>query len=161
MDTTFTRKDAQRRRWRAMALLDEGYSQSEVARRLGVTPAAVSQWVRARRKGGDAALAARPHPGRPRSLNGRQVKRLETLLRRGPTRCGFPTELWTLKRVAQLIESEFGECYDPSGVWHLLKRMGWSCQKPERRARERDEDAIAAWRKRDWPRIKKSAARRP
>lgn len=98
--------------------------------------------------------------GRPPALSERQLQQLDRLLRRGPTRCGFPTELWTLKRVAQLIEAEFGQCYDPSGVWHLLKRMGWSCQKPERRARERDEAAIAAWRKKDWPRIKKSAARR-
>jgi transposase len=60
-----------------------------------------------------------------------------------------------------MIEKHFGVRYDLSGIWHVLRRMGWSCQKPERQARERDEDAIAAWRKADWPRIKESAKRRP
>ena len=160
MSTALSRKEAERRRRRAMTLLDAGHSQSEVALRLGVTPAAVSQWVKARREGGEEALAARPVAGRPPSLSPRQLKRLEKLLRKGPTRCGFATELWTLKRVAALIEKEFDQCYDPSGVWHLLKRIGWSCQKPERRARERDEAAIERWRKQDWPRIKKSAKKR-
>jgi putative transposase len=63
--------------------------------------------------------------------------------------------------VAKVIEEQFGIEYDPSGVWHVLRRMGWSCQKPERQARERDEDAIATWRKTDWPRIKKSEKRGP
>lgn len=160
MDTRFSRKEAERRRRRAMALVEAGHSQSEVARQLGVTPAAVCQWVKARREGGEEALAARTGAGRPPCLSAPQLERLAQVLDRGPTRWGFATELWTLKRVAQVIEHEFGEVYDPSGVWHLLRRMGWSCQKPERRARERDEDAIATWRQRDWPRIKKSAASR-
>jgi transposase len=145
---------------RAMTLLDQGRSQSEVARTLGVTPAAVSQWVKARRKGGEAALKAKPHPGPTPKLNDRQLKRLEKLLSRGPRKHGYPTELWTLKRVAEVIETNFGVTYEPSGVWHVLNRMGWSCQKPERRARERDEAAIARWRKKDWPRIKKRATKR-
>jgi transposase len=73
---------------------------------------------------------------------------------------GYRTELWTLKRVAQLIGKRFGVSYDPSGVWHVLRNMNWSAQKPERRARERDEQAIAQWRKEDWPRIKKRAKKR-
>lgn len=144
-----------------MALLDEGCSQSQVAHRLDVTPSAVCQWVKARRSGGDEALRAKPHPGRPPALNAKQLARLEKLLSRGPTRYGYRTELWTLRRVVQVIEEQFGVEYDPSGVWHVLRRMGWSCQKPERRARERDEDAIVTWRKTDWPRIKKSAKRGP
>ena len=161
MPYTGSRKDAERRRRRAMTLLDEGYSQSQVAHRLDVTPAAVCQWVRARRAGGDEALRAKPHPGRPPALNAKQLTQLEKLLSRGPTRYGYRTELWTLRRVAKVIEEQCGVEYDPSGVWHVLRRMGWSCQKPERRARERDEDAIATWRKTDWPRIKKSAKRGP
>jgi len=145
---------------RAMTLLDQGWSQAEVACELGVTRGAVSQWVKARREGGDEALRARPHPGPPPKLNDRQLKRLEKMLLRGPRQHGYPTELWTLQRVAEVIDKTFAITYDPSGVWHVLKRMGWSCQKPERRARERDEDAIVRWRKRDWPRIKKSATKR-
>ena len=161
MPYTGSRMDAERRRRRAMTLLDQGYTQSQVAQRLDVTPAAVCQWVKARRLGGDMALRAKPHPGRPSALKAKQLVRLETQLSRGPTRCGYRTELWTLRRVAEVIQKQFGVHYDPSGVWHVLRRMGWSCQKPERRARERDEDAIVTWRKTDWPRIKKSTKRRP
>jgi transposase len=160
MPYTGSRKDAERRRMRAMTLLDQGWSQAEIARTLGVTPAAVSQWVKARREGGTAALKARPHPGPTPKLNDRQLKRLEKILLRGPRRAGYPTELWTLKRVAEVIKTTFDVTYDPSGVWHVLNRMGWSCQKPERRAREREEDAIVTWRKKDWPRIKKRATKR-
>lgn len=142
---------------RAMTLLDQGRSQSEVARTLGVTPAAVSQWVKARREGGDEALRAKPHAGPKPKLNGHQLKRLGKILLRRPRRQGYLTELWTLPRVAEVIRKTFGVTYDPSGVWHVLNRMGWSCQKPERRARERDEQAIVQWRKQDWPRIKKRA----
>jgi transposase len=161
MPCTGSRKDAEQRRMRAMTLLDQGWSQADVARKLGVTPAAVSQWVKARREGGTEALQAKPHPGPTPKLNERQLKRLEKLLLRGPRRHGYPTELWTLKRVAELIEQRFGVTYDPSGVWHVLNRMGWSCQKPVRRARERDEGAIVQWRKKDWPRIKKRRKKRP
>ena len=143
-----------------MTLLDQGRSQAEVARQLGVTPAAVSQWVKARRHGGEEALRAKPHPGPKPKLNDRQLQRLEKLLLRGPRKHGYPTELWTLKRVAEVIWKHFGVRYDPSGVWHVLHRRGWSCQKPEKRARERDEDAIVQWRKKDWPGIKKRQTKR-
>lgn len=161
MTTTLSRKEAERRRLRAMTLLDQGRSQSDVARTLDVTPAAVCQWVKVRRRGGDQALKAKPHPGPRPKLNDRQMRRLARLLLQGPRKHGYLTELWTLPRVAEVIRKHFGVTYDPSGVWHVLRRMGWSCQKPERHARERDEQAIAGWRKRDWPRIKKSAAKWP
>ena len=161
MPYTGSRKDAEQRRLRAMALLDRGQPQKQVAQTLGVTPAAVSQWVKARREGGDAALKAKPHPGPRPKLNEGQAARLEKLLLQGPRRHGYPTELWTCPRVAELIEKTFGVSYDPSGVWHLLTRMGWSAQKPERRARERDEGTIVTWRQKDWPRIKKRASDLP
>lgn len=159
MPYTGLRKDAEQRRLKAMTLLDQGLSQTQVAHKLGVTRAAVCHWVKCRRGGGDAALLAKPHPGPRPKLNDRQRARLEKLLLRGPRRQGYTTELWTLPRVAEVIAKRFGVTYDPSGVWHLLTRMGWSAQKPERQARERDEAAIAAWRKKDWPRIKKRPTR--
>jgi len=84
-----------------------------------------------------------------------QRRRLIRLLLRGPRKHGYGTELWTLARVAEVIAVTFGVQYHPSAVWHILRAMDWSCQKPERRARERDEEAIARWRQQDWPRIKK------
>lgn len=160
MDTTLSRKELEQRRFWAMALLDRGQSQSEVARMSGVTPSAVSQWEKKYRRGGAETLKARVHPGPEPKLTDKKLQRLEKILLKGPRKHGYATELWTLQRVAEVIEEHFGTTYDLSGVWHVLRRMGWSCQKPERRARERDEDAIVRWRKQDWPRIKKSKAER-
>jgi len=160
MATSLTSKDAERRRLKAMTLLDQGWTQAKIARHFGVSRAAVTQWAQAYRRDGPTALKARPHPGAPRKLTERQMQKLEQLLLQGPTRHGYASELWTLPRVTELIYRRFGVGYDPSSVWHLLHRMGWSCQKPERRARERDEQAIAAWRNQDWPRIKKRPKKR-
>jgi transposase len=79
-------------------------------------------------------------------------------LSQGARAHGCHNELWTLARIAMVIERHFGITYCPSGVWHLMGRLGWSAQKPQRRARERDEQAIAKWLREDWPRIKKSQA---
>lgn len=117
----------------------------------------VYKWHRRCLCSGRKALQAIPHPGKPPKLDARQVQQLSRILLQGPSAYGFSNELWTLPRVAKVIKRSFGVSYDPSGIWHVLHRMGWSCQKPERRARERDEDAIARWRKFDWPRIKKRA----
>ncbi len=75
-----------------------------------------------------------------------------------PRANGFDTELWTLPRIAALIEQQLGIQYESSHVSRILKRLGFSPQKPERRAREQDEEAFAAWREKDWPRIKKKPA---
>jgi transposase len=82
------------------------------------------------------------------------------MLLQGPRKHGYSMELWTLARVAQLIAVKFGVEYHPSAVWHILRAMGWSCQKPERRARERDESAIETWRQEQWPDIKKRPKKR-
>jgi len=160
MATLLSGKSAERRRLQAMTLLDQGRSQSQVARHFGVTPAAVCQWVKAFQRDGPDALKAKSHPGAPSRLADRQLKRLEQLLLGGPTGQGYCTELWTLPRIVEIIRKHFGVTYDPSGVWHVLHRMGWSCQKPERRARERNEQAIAVWRKQRWPNIKKRSKKR-
>jgi len=152
------RKDAETRRLKAMELLDSGMSQSQVATELGVTQSAVSKWVSARRQGGQDGLKAKPHPGRPKKLTESQVKKLVKMLLESPRKHGFPTDLWTLARIAELIERKFDVSYDPSGVWHVMARLNWSAQKPERQARERDAAAVQTWRTRDWARIKKRPA---
>ncbi len=145
----------QKRRLRAIALLEQGYTQVEVAQKLGVTQGAVSQWKTAHALGGDDALEAKPAPGATPKLTEKQCQRLLKYLQQGPRKHGWSTELWTLPRIVQLIAKKFDVEYDQSGVWRLLRRLGWSCQKPERRARERDNDAIERWRRYDWPRLKK------
>jgi transposase len=80
---------------------------------------------------------------------------LKVLLLQGPQAFGYATALWTLKRIARVIRKQWRVVYHPSHVWRLLGELGWSCQRPERRARERDEKAIRRWLRDDWPRIKK------
>jgi len=139
-------------------LLREGKGVCEVARLLGVVPSTVSRWKKALEEGGLEALTAKPHPGRRAALSPEQRQELEGILLRGPLAAGFPTDLWTLERVAQVIRKHFGVEYHPGHVWRILRSMGWSAQKPERRARERDEAAITEWREEVWPRVKKKPA---
>ena len=150
-----TAEELERRRRRAVALVEQGNGIRQAAKAVGAAPGSVSQWYAEYLRGGSAALVAKVHPGRPANLTGPQCKRLLQLLQKGPLWHGYTTELWTLGRVAQVIEKYWSVSYDPSGVWHLLHRLGWSCQKPERQARERDEQVIQTWRKKEWPRIKK------
>lgn len=154
-------EELERRRRRAIALLEDGMKPAAVARAVGTSRASVTRWRQAVEAGGQDALRAKPHPGGKPRLTATQQNRLVELLLKGPRQHGYATELWTLARVAEVIATHFGVAYHPSGVWHLLRRMGWSPQKPERRARERDEAAIARWRREQWPHIKKRAAKRP
>ncbi|MBI4758436.1 MAG: IS630 family transposase [Chloroflexi bacterium] len=143
------------RRRIAGKLLLEGRGVREVARLVGAVPSSVSRWKEDLEQGGMEALQAQPHPGRPSRLTWQQKQELEKILLKGAQAAGFPTDLWTLARVTQVIERELGVQYHPGHVWYILQDMGWSAQKPERRARERDEEAIARWREEDWARIKK------
>ena len=154
-------EELERRRRRAMALFEQGMKLAAVARAVGTSRASVTRWRQAYEAGGHKALRAEPHPGGTSRLTVAQRKGLIRLLLQGPRKHGYATELWTLARVAEVIAVNFGVDYHPSAVWHILRAMGWSCQKPERRARERDEQAIATWRRRDWPRIKKRPKKRP
>jgi transposase len=151
-----TTKQLEQRRRKAIALLEQGRGVRETARLVGASPSTVSDWRTAYDKFGERFFEAHSPPGRRSGLSDKQMCRLEKLLLKGARRNGYATELWTLHRVAEIIEKHFGIRYELSSVWHILRGMGWSCQKPERRARERDENAIATWRKKDWPRIKKS-----
>jgi transposase len=143
------------RRHQAWHLKQKGWSQRHIAEALGVSEAAVSQWMQRVRLGGLQALRHRPSPGAPRRLSADQRAHLPTLLRRGPAAYGFRGEVWTRKRVAEVIRLEFGVVYHPTHVGRLLQVLRWSSQKPMRRARQRDEAAIAQWRDETWPAIKK------
>jgi transposase len=151
-----TPEQLEHRRRKAIALLQKGHRVNETARLVGVTPGAISQWRQAYEKQGEAFFQAHSPPGRTPGLSPKNKQKLEKLLLKGARKNSYHTELWTLQRVAEVIEKHFGIAYDTSSVWHILKNMGWSCQKPEKRARERDEQAIAVWHKNDWPSIKKS-----
>lgn len=153
-------KALEERRRRAMSLLDEGLGVREVARQMKCSPASVSRWKSEVRVRGPDALRPKPAPGRPRLLSTRQRTRLLKLMLKGAAAYGYSTDLWTLPRVAEVIERTFGVRYHPAHVWKILRGEGWSCQKPERRARERDEETIQKWREERWPHIKKRQASR-
>jgi len=154
-------EELERRRRQAMALIDQGMKSAAVARSVGTSRASVTRWRQAYETGGQEAIEAKPHPGGKPRLTDAQRKHLVRMLLQGPRKHGYATELWTLARVTELIAVTFGVQYHPSTVWHILRAMGWSCQKPERRARERDEQTIATWRQQEWPRIKKRPRKRP
>ena len=152
--------ELEQRRRLAVRLLEQGMKAAAVARAVGTSRASVTRWRQAHQRGGQAALAAKPHPGRAPRLTAGQRRRLVKLLLRGAGKHGYSTELWTLKRVAEVIAVNFGVRYHPGHVWHVLRSMRWSNQKPERRARERDDQAVERWRREDWPRIKKRPKKR-
>jgi transposase len=114
------------------------------------------RWRDAWRRRGAESLKVRSSPGRPAKLNASQRRRLVTLLLKGPVTHGYHTNLWTTARIAELIAREFGVRYHRDHVGRLMHSLGWSHQKPEIRAVERDEKAIARWKREDWPRVKKT-----
>ena len=146
----------ERRRRTALALLREGLTPVDIARRLGVDRRSVRRWRAAHDAAGAAGVAAKPASGRPSKLDADARHRLETLLLAGARAAGFPTDLWTCPRVAILIRRELRVRYHVDHIGRLLRALGWSPQKPERRARERDETAIQRWVKVEWPRVKKT-----
>src|SRR5687767_5750148 len=151
--TPHTWKEA--RRMQAWHLKQQGWSQRQIATALGVSEGAVSQWMTRAREGGSEALRHRPPPGAPRRLSAEQFAQLPVLLQRGPEAYGFRGQVWTRGRIAAVIRLEFGISYHPRHVGRLCKALRWSPQKPARRARQRDDAAIARWREETWPAIKR------
>ena len=143
------------RRLQAGKLLLANRTVREVAAIVEASESSVRRWRLALRKGGLKALKAKVHHGRPPCLSSSQKRRLVKILLKGPRRAGYRTDLWTCPRVAEVISKTFGVEYHPAHVWKILRDLDWTCQKPERRARERNEEAIAHWRKYEWPRIKR------
>lgn len=149
----YTWKEA--RRLQAWDLKQTDWLQRQIAEAMGVSEGAVSQWMQRARDGGPETLRHRPHPGASCRLSPQQLARLPDLLDRGAEAYGFRGEVWTRGRIAAVIHLEFGVSYHPVHVGRLLKALRWSPQKPARRARQRDEVAIARWREQTWPAIKR------
>jgi transposase len=150
-----------RRRRRAVRLFQKKVKQAEVARLLEVSRQSVSRWYKEWKRGGADALKGAGRAGRKPKLEEAQILMIEQDLLKGARAQGFATELWTLKRVAIVIERVTGVRYHPGHVWRILRRrLGWTVQLPAKRARERSEEAVANWIKTTWPAIKKKRAKR-
>lgn len=144
------------RRRRSLSLLDEGFSLHEVARRVGCHASSVMRWRDEYEKRGEESFAVRFSPGRPPRLTERNLKRLGSLLLKGAVANGYRTEIWTTKRIAEVIAREWKVRYHPDHIGRLMARLGWTHQKPARRAVERNEEAIRRWLSEEWPRGKKT-----
>jgi transposase len=144
------------RRLKAISLIEhDELSQAEAARRLKVDVRTVRKWIEWHRGNGSRGVEARPTPGRPPRLDAKSRKKLERILLKGPRDSGFDADLWTCARVAAVVHREFGIRFHKDHVGRILRQMGWSMQKPESRAIERDEKKIRRWVRESWPAIKK------
>jgi transposase len=144
------------RRLQAAELFAQGRTQAEVARELGVSRQSAHVWHARFTQGGVDALRSRGPTGPDPKLSAAQLAKVEQALLKGPMANGFDTDLWTLERVAVVITQLTGVRHHPGHVWSILRqRLGWTLQRPERRASERDEQAITRWVQQEWPRIKR------
>jgi transposase len=150
-----TSAELERRRRLAVRRVRSGYTQQGVGEFLGVHPRTVQRWMQAYREGGMRGLKAKPVPGRPPTLSRRQEQAVLRWFRKSPREFGFPTELWTGARVAELIQRQFRKKLHPHYVIQWLADRRITSQKPERQARERNEREVRRWLREEWPRIKK------
>jgi transposase len=150
----------EKRRLQAAALFEQGgLSQAEIGRRLGVSHQTVSDWHEYWAKGGAAALRGAGRAGRMRRLSAEQLAEVESALAKGALANGYSTDLWTLSRVAEIIEKTTGVRFSYGHTWRVLReQLGWSRQRPARRAVERDNAAVERWVKEEWPKLKKGHA---
>jgi transposase len=141
-------------------LLREGVSEAEVARQVGVHRQSVNRWAKQIEEQGREGLKQAGRAGRKSRLSQTDLRGLEERLKQGAEALGYENNLWTLERVAELVERDFGVKYHAGHVSWLLKKLGWSCQRPTGRALERNEPAIKRWKKRRWPELKKKPSAR-
>lgn len=145
------------RRFRALELHQEGWSNVEIAEALGVSPAAVCQWLTAVATQGQESLRARSRQGQGQRLSPEQLQRLPSLLEQGAEAHGFLGAVWTCRRIALVIEREFGVVYHRGYVSRLMHQLKWTYQKPLLRTSQRNEERIAQWLSCDWPALRERA----
>jgi len=141
-------------------MLLAGKTVAQAAHAVGVARQTVYTWKALLDEGGIDALRSMPLRGRPARLDAQQLDAIGRALMQKPTEHGFGTELWTLKRVGVLIKRQYGVKLGQTQIWRILGRLGFSVQKPERRAIERDEEAVQTWKRKTWPGLKKKPAAR-
>ena len=152
-------KKLEERRHRAVQeALEAKVTRAAIAKKYGVSLRALYGWLASYARNKKHGLKSRPTPGAPRKLSEKQLKLLEHLLLEGAKAAGFSNDLWSCPRIAGLIEKKFGIVYHVDHVGRILARLGWSPQRPEKRAIERDDRRIRNWVKKEFPRIKKKLA---
>ncbi|MFE5076990.1 winged helix-turn-helix domain-containing protein [Streptomyces halstedii] len=145
----------ERLRLQAVERFEGGQKNGEIAAVLRVSVRSVERWRRDWRERGEAGVLSKGSPGRSR-LSDIQIARLERELEHGPLAHGWTDQRWTLARIKTMIGRLFHVSYTVEGTWQLMKRHGWSWQQPARRAIERDDEVVEAWKKETWPRVRAS-----
>lgn len=153
-----SREQKEIRRFRAATLFQKGVHQAEVARQLGVTPAAVHGWYHTWKKQGKSGLRSKGHPGFSSQLTDADRKKMKRAILQGARKFGYDTDLWTLERIGTVMKQVTGKSFGHTWIWRIILSLGFTSQKPERRSRERDEQAIREWKERTFPRLKKMGA---
>ena len=157
MHATFEHR--QRLRHKAAELFGQGLSNAEIARQLKVSRPTISKWHGRWEKDKVAGLTI-GIPGLGPRLSEEQWQQVVDALLEGPVAHGYDSQLWTLARIADMIQKTTGVMYNSNYVWELMGKIGWSCQKPETRAKERDEQAIEHWKEHIWPQIKRGLSKK-
>jgi transposase len=155
---SLSREEREKRRSKAAALFKKGISHAEISRRLGVTPAAVTQWRSAYAHGGKKALTSKGHPGFSSKVTTEKRARFKAEILKGPLAHGYPTNLWTLSRLATVLAKIVRVRYSEVWTWKIVRDLGFTPQKPRVKAIQRDEKAIAGWRTATLPKLKKMGA---
>jgi transposase len=150
-----SRKRLEQRRMKAGKLFQKGCAQAELARTLRVTPAAVNQWHSIWKECGLSGLKSKGHPGAETALTKEKAVKLKRAILKGPRAFGYATDLWTLERIRAVAKKEAKLSFGTTWIWHAVIALGFSCQKPIKRAVERDERAITAWKLNTFPALKK------
>ncbi|EMN44716.1 hypothetical protein BUQ74_13030 [Leptospira weilii serovar Heyan] len=149
-------KRLEKRRFKGIALLKKGYTCYGVSKELGVRKQSVMRWRDKYELEGIEGVKWNGINGRPSKLTNMEKRKLKQIILKGPTSYGYPNELWTTVRITDVIRKEFKVKYHQDSVGVLLHQLGFSYQKPKKRALERNESAIRTWKTVTWPDLKKS-----
>ena len=155
---SLSREEREKRRVKAAKLFKKGISHAEISRRLGVTPAAVTQWRSAYAHGGAKSMASKGHSGFPSKVTPKKRARFKAEILKGPLAHGYPTNLWTLSRLSVVLAKIVRVRYSEVWVWNIVRELGFTPQKPSVKAIQRDEQAILGWRAVTLPKLKKMGA---
>ncbi len=155
------RQALEQRRFKAIKLHKKGFSQYRIAKDFGVSFEAVSNWVEVYGQKGLKGLKTQGSPGPKSSLTDKDRQKLKAAILNGPESFGYDTGIWTLQRIATIIRKLTKITFKTTQTWRIVTALGFSCQKPAARAKERDEAKINNWKLRTLPRLKKMGAKAP
>ena len=156
-----SRESREKRRFNAAKLFKNGIHQAEVARRLGVTPAAVHGWYHVWRKQGMRGLRSKGRPGFASALTEVDRRKVRRAVVQGARKFGYDTDLWTLERIGAVMKRITGKSFGHTWTWQIVLSLGFTPQRPERRSKERNEKVIQGWKTHTFPRLKKMGAKTP